>query len=161
MTILKAMAIEKYDGNIMKRNYVVFMAILLFVLPGCRNRNTINGGRDGNQASDTGHAAIQFTEYEHHFGKVAEGEKVACIFTFKNTGTSDLVVKSARTSCGCTVSKYDKKPVPPDNSGTLEVVFDASGYNGLQTKTITVNSNARIPVVLLKITAQVINSDNN
>ena len=44
-------------------------------------------------------------------------------------------------------------------SGNLEVVFDTSGRSGMQTKTITVKSNAQTPVVLLKITAEVVTTD--
>ena len=54
-----------------------------------------------------------FREYEHNFGKVAEGEKVSYVFTFDNKGTADLVITSATTTCGCTVPKYDTKPIPP------------------------------------------------
>ncbi len=43
----------------------------------------------------------------------------------------------------------------PGGEGSLEVVFDTSGRNGMQTKTITVKSNAKPAVVLLKITAEV------
>jgi len=39
------------------------------------------------------------------------------------------------------------------------VVFDTSGRNGMQTKTITVKSNASKPVVLIKITAEVITTN--
>ena len=112
-------------------------------------------------SSDTGTAVLSFNEYEHDFGKVAEGEKVGYIFTFKNTGTADLVITSATTSCGCTVPKYSTKPISPGESGNLEVIFDTSGRNGVQTKSITVKSNAKIPVMILKITADVIDSNNN
>ncbi len=104
---------------------------------------------------------LVFKEYEHNFGKVAEGEKVVYVFTFRNRGTEDLVIISAITTCGCTVPKYDTKPIPPDKSGNLEVIFDTSGRNGMQTKTITVKSNASIPVVLLKITAEVVPTINH
>ena len=102
---------------------------------------------------------IIFKEYEHDFGKVTEGEKVAYVFTFENKGNSKSVMHSATTSCGCTVPKYDTKPIPPGGSGNLEVVFDTSGRNGMQTKTITVKSNASTPVVLLKITAEVVTNN--
>ena len=102
-----------------------------------------------------------FREYEHDFGKVAEGEKVALTFLhLKIKEQSDLVISSVTTTCGCTVPKYDTKPIPPGENGNLEVVFDTSGRNGMQTKTITVKSNASIPVVLLKITAEVVNKLN-
>jgi hypothetical protein len=90
---------------------------------------------------------------------VAEGEKISHTFIFDNKGTGNLIIASASTTCGCTVSKYNKKPIPPGANGNLEVVFDTSGREGMQTKTITVKSNASKPVVLLKITAEVV-TDN-
>ena len=40
----------------------------------------------------------------------------------------------------------------------MEVKFDATGRSGVQTKTITVKSNADTPVVMLKISADVISN---
>lgn len=137
------------------------MLILSLVITGCGRSAHKEGPAYKSQSVDTGKAIIEFTEYEHNFGKVKEGEKVACIFSFRNTGTKDLVISRATTSCGCTVPKYDTKPITHGNTGSLEVVFDTSGRNGVQTKTISVNSNATIPQVILKITTEVINSNNN
>jgi hypothetical protein len=145
----------------MKRGQVLVFILLMIAIAACKSRNSGNHDSSGNQLPDTGNAVISFTEYEHFLGRVKEGEKVGCIFTFTNTGTTDLVINSALTSCGCTVSKYDRKPISPGHTGSLEVVFNSSGYNGQQTKTITVHSNAKVPVVILKIVAEVINSDNN
>jgi len=33
-------------------------------------------------------------------------------FKLKNIGEQPLVVSNAKTSCGCTAAKYDKKPIP-------------------------------------------------
>jgi len=80
---------------------------------------------------------------------------VGCIFTYTNTGDADLVISSASASCGCTVPKFDKKPVPPGRSGTIEVIFDTSGREGVQTKTVVVQSNAENNLVILRIIADV------
>jgi len=142
--------------------YVVsFFVIVSTFLSSCSQGNKTNARMESSHISATDTAKISFKEYEHNFGKITAGEKVACIFTFQNTGTGPLVISSATTSCGCTVSKYDDKPVSPGNSGIIEVVFDSSGRNGIQTKTVTVKSNASRPVVLLKITGEVISSTNN
>lgn len=101
-------------------------------------------------------AELVFREYEFDFGKITEGEKVAHIFSFENKGPGKLVIKSASTSCGCTVPKYDRSPIPPGKGGNLEVVFDSGGRSGIQTKTISVRSNSTTEVVILKITAEVI-----
>jgi hypothetical protein len=129
---------------------LVVMSMLLSQC-GTKGRQEATGLVSG----DTGTARIVFGEYEHDFGKVPEGEKVSYFFRFENQGTANLVIRSATTSCGCTVPDYDTKPIPPGSKGNLEVVFDTSGRNGKQTKTITVKSNANTPVVLLKITAEV------
>jgi hypothetical protein len=135
--------------------FLIFAAIIASNCSGGSGRSTA-GFSSG---SDTGKSVIIFREYEHDFGKVAEGEKVSYTFSFDNKGTSDLIISSSTTTCGCTVPKYDKKPIPPGSNGSLEVVFDTSGREGMQTKTITVKSNASKPVVLLKITAEVVTNN--
>ncbi|HUX97800.1 MAG TPA: DUF1573 domain-containing protein [Bacteroidales bacterium] len=134
----------------------VFMNLFaLLLVAGCGSGSGNINFDSVNSLTDTGKAVIVFKEYEHSFGKVEEGEKVGYIFRFENQGTGNLVIQNAITSCGCTVPKYDRKPISPGRSGNLEVIFDTSGRSGLQAKTITVKSNATVPVILLKITADV------
>jgi len=143
----------------MGRLLAIFSVIVL-LLAGCGNNPQTARINTGIQDQDTGKAILFFTEYEHNFGKVSEGEKVGYVFKFENTGTSDLIINAAITTCGCTISKYDRKPIHPGEHGKLEVVFDTSGRNGMQTKTVTVRSNASVPVVVLKIIAEV-EAENN
>lgn len=130
---------------------VVGMAAVVFASCGRGS-----SGENKNMPSDTtGVAVITFKMLEHNFGAVKEGEKVGCIFPFTNTGDADLVLTSATASCGCTVPKYNKKPVAPGESGTVEVVFDTSGREGIQTKTVVVQSNAENNLVILRIISEV------
>lgn len=138
---------------------IVIVFIAVFV-SSCHNGNKPNNKNAISFKSDSDTAKISFKEYEHDFGKVTEGEKVAYVFTFINAGNSPLVITSATASCGCTVPKFDENPIPPGGSGNLEVVFDSTGKSGKQTKTITVKSNASKPLVILKITAEVISNIN-
>jgi len=138
--------------NLINRVILPGMLLMPLLLSHCGNSGNNNAGVS---QTDTGTAKIVFREYEHSFGKVSEGEKIGYVFKFENQGTSDLVIASATTSCGCTVPVYDTRPIPPGGSGNLEVVFDTSGRSGMQTKTIVVKSNAKPPVVILKITAEV------
>ncbi len=133
---------------------------LLFVA-GCTGKvNSKGNNSDNTLVSDTGQAIISFSEYEHDFGKVEAGEKIGCFFTYTNSGSGSLVINSVSTSCGCTVPKYDKRPLPPGKSGTLEVIFNTAGYSGVQSKTVTIQSNASTPVVIVKIMAEVLNVSN-
>jgi hypothetical protein len=143
-----------------KKILFILVAVLAATFGYSCNNNPV-GAKPSSLTFSTDTSVISFREYEHDFGKVAEGEKVACIFSFENTGKGPLVISSATSSCGCTVPKYDTKPIAPGNTGMIEVVFDSSGRNGRQTKTITVRSNASKPIVLLKISGEVITSTNN
>jgi predicted small secreted protein len=144
----------------MKKILIILSVLITFTLSYCGNITKKGAGNSISKHEQNGTAELAFKEYEHDFGKVAEGEKIAYVFTFENKGSADLVIASATTSCGCTVPKYDTKPITPGGAGNLEVVFDTSGRNGMQTKTITVKSNAATPVVLLKITAEVVTTIN-
>jgi hypothetical protein len=153
---------EIIDLIILMKNYLmIYMVSLVLAATGCGGGSGSGEGNINSQISDTGKAIISFTEIVHDFGKVDEGEKVACIFSFQNTGTGSLVITSASATCGCTIPKYNRKPVPPGKTGTLEVIFDTSGRQGKQTKTITVNSNATVSQIFLRITAEVIDNTNN
>ncbi len=120
----------------------------------CRGNSSVNNTKY--VLSDTiGTPVITFVNVTHDFGTIDEGEKVACVFKFSNTGDADLVLTSVLTSCGCTVSKFSKKPIPPGGSGTIEITYDSTDRNGMQTKTITVQSNAKNKIMILRITAEV------
>jgi hypothetical protein len=142
----------------MARNAIQIIAAILSVAAVMTSScGRSSSGAERNMPSDTtGTAVITFDSPEHNFGKVESGEKVGCFFTFRNTGDADLVINSASASCGCTVPKYDRKPVPPEGTGTIEVIFDTSGREGLQTKTVVIQSNAENNLVILRIIAEVI-----
>lgn len=140
----------------MKIKGILFFVIALILVASCTGEGRGKNDRGGISLKDGETGEISFREYEHDFGKISEGEKVAHIFEFENKGPGNLVLKSASTSCGCTVTKYDKKPIAPGQTGSLEVVFDSGGRTGMQTKTVSVHSNSKTEVVILKITAEVV-----
>jgi hypothetical protein len=145
----------------MKKVLIVGLVFTVILGANCKNYNGKDNSISEKQNVTNGTAELVFREYEHNFGKVSEGEKVAYIFPFENRGPGDLVISNAVTSCGCTASKYDTKPIPQGETGKLEVVFNTSGYNGVQTKTISVRSNAKTPVIILKIIAEVETNHSN
>lgn len=136
------------------------LAALLLLTNGCGGSSNKSKDTLSPSSSDTGTAVIEFKNLEHDFGVITTGEKVAYVFNFTNTGTGSLVINSASTSCGCTVPEFSKKPLAPGQKGTLEVVFDSSGREGIQTKTITVQSNASVPVIILAIRADIKSKTN-
>jgi hypothetical protein len=140
----------------MKKKVTYISAIIVAVAVFAASCGRSSSGAEKNLPADTtGTAVLTFQSADHDFGKVGAGEKIGCIFTYTNTGDADLVITSASASCGCTVPKYDRKPVPPGGTGMIEVVFDTSGREGMQTKTVVVQSNAENNLVIVRIIAEV------
>ena len=97
---------------------------------------------DESGASD----AVQVPEFTfekevHDFGTIVQGEKVAYSFKFKNTGEGDLIITSAKGSCGCTVPEWPKDPIAPGAEGVIDVVFNSDGKSGQQNKKVTIVAN--------------------
>ena len=92
-------------------------------------------------ASDVAVPVFEFEKEVHDFGKIVQGEKVAYSFKFKNTGEGDLIITSAKGSCGCTVPEWPKAPVAPGEEGVIDVVFNSDGKSGQQNKKITIVAN--------------------
>ncbi|MBS9766296.1 MAG: DUF1573 domain-containing protein [Flavobacteriaceae bacterium] len=86
---------------------------------------------------------IEFDKTEYDFGTVVEGEKVKGAFKLTNTGTSKLIIFSAKGSCGCTVPEWPKKPILPNETAEVKFTFNSSGRSGGQSKTITLKTNTK------------------
>jgi len=86
-------------------------------------------------------AKIYFTETQHDFGKVNEGEKVAYTFSFENKGSLSLQIKDVKTSCGCTAAVVSESTLKPGQNGSIKVEFDTKNRSGRNSKSITVVSN--------------------
>jgi hypothetical protein len=82
-----------------------------------------------------------FEKEVHDFGTIVQGEKVAYSFKFKNTGKGDLIITSAKGSCGCTIPEYPQEPIAPGAEGVIDVVFNSDGKEGQQNKKVTIISN--------------------
>ena len=108
-------------------------------------------------------AVIAFDVPVHDFGDMKQGEKVAFVFKFKNTGKAPLIISNVQTTCGCTVPDWPKDPVAPGKTGQLSATFNSAGKSGKQNKVITVISNASNARESVTIAANVIpaKSDGN
>ncbi len=98
---------------------------------------------------------MTFEKVEHNFGKIKQGDKVDYNFKFKNTGTADLIISSAKGSCGCTVPEYPKEAVKPGESGEIKVSFNSDGKSGEQSKTVSIFANTVKGTEILTIKASI------
>lgn len=101
-------------------------------------------------------AKIVFDEMQHDFGAFKEADGVqTTTFAFTNNGTSPLILSNVRASCGCTTPKWTQEPVAPGQKGSIQVSYDPKNRPGSFNKSITVNSNAENPTVVLQISGEV------
>lgn len=104
---------------------------------------------------------IEFDEILHEFGDITQGEKVEHTFSFTNTGKADLIITSAKGSCGCTVPQWPKKPIKPGEKGEINVVFNSEGKKGKQHKKITIVANTQPSTNIVAISGTIIAPELN
>ncbi|MDR2038527.1 MAG: DUF1573 domain-containing protein [Bacteroidales bacterium] len=131
------------------------LVVVLFLGSACNSKKNNAGKQVDVEEVPLKKTTIEFTEMEHNFGKVKEGEKVKYNFEFTNTGDADLLIQKVNTYCGCTVPKYTKKPISPGKKGTLEVVFDTKGRPGKQQKNISIATNTEPSTNILTLVGEV------
>lgn len=99
---------------------------------------------------------IKFENELYDFGEITQGEKVKFTYQFTNVGESDLVISSAKGSCGCTVPDWPRKPIAPGESAEIRVVFNSEGKNGKQHKKVSVIANTQPSTTVVALTGNVI-----
>jgi len=85
---------------------------------------------------------IKFDDLNFDFGVVKQGENLEHIFKFTNEGEGTLVLTSVQPSCGCTgVVMDEKKEFEKGEEGEIKITFNTQGRQGVNTKTVIVNTN--------------------
>ena len=151
----------------MRKIVVMLSALALF---SCGNKGNKDGKIDGEIVDFSATAngtvdkdklpVIKFAEGTYDFGKIIQGEKVAHKFSFTNEGKSNLIITSAKASCGCTIAEPTKAPIAPGGTGVIDVTFDSNGKSGMITKTVSVLTNCEPNTVFITITGNVIVPDD-
>jgi len=104
---------------------------------------------------------IEFKAETINYGDVVKGEDDGVReFVFTNTGDAPLIIKSVKSSCGCTVPSKPDEPILPGKSDKIVVKYNMNP--GPISKTITVETNAvNKPngVIPLRIKGTVVKND--
>jgi hypothetical protein len=128
----------------MKQAYL-FPVFIAVILTAC---NTVQ--KKQAEIKIKGQPAIEFEAMSHDFDTMAFKEDASFQFRFTNVGDQPLIINKVTTSCGCTVSKYSKKPHPSGSSGTIEVEYDTQRI-GRFSKSVSVYTNAQENPIVLRI----------
>ncbi|HIW86994.1 MAG TPA: DUF1573 domain-containing protein [Candidatus Onthomorpha intestinigallinarum] len=100
-------------------------------------------------------AEITFEKLEHDYGEVPQKGNGVTEFKYTNTGKAPLIISKVRSSCGCTVPKWSKEPLMPGQSASITVKYNTNNVGPIN-KSVTVESNAKTPRVILKIKGKVV-----
>jgi hypothetical protein len=130
--------------------------------PGTISPNDLNIPASGYKNADKSRMpVITFDSTDLHMGRIAEGVQVEKVYSFVNSGKSDLVIADVRASCGCTVAKgWPRMPVAAGQRGNITVSFNSEGRPGKQHKTITVVANTDPPTTVLTLNGEVVAPSN-
>lgn len=75
------------------------------------------------------------------FGEIDQGRVVKKTFVIQNQGDANLILRDVESTCGCTVPRVPREPIPPGGSVELEITFDSKARKGDQNKTVGITSN--------------------
>ena len=94
-------------------------------------------------------AKIEIVDAKKNFGFVKKGEIVKIIYEVKNIGNAPLLIDSVEVSCSCTTSEYNKKPILPNTTQSVTLIFNTTTTYDRQDRTALLHSNgSKIPIKL-------------
>jgi len=100
-------------------------------------------------------AVIEFKSTEIDYGNIDKNSDGTRVFEFTNIGDAPLIINRVKSSCGCTVPSKPTEPIMPGKSDKIVVKYNTHRVGPFR-KTITVYSNAKNNVVILKIKGKVV-----
>lgn len=104
--------------------------------------------------NDTNAAEDIFSQKMIDLGTITKGKTYEARFKYSNRTTDRLVLTDVKTSCGCTVPQWDKRPLDKDKSSDLVVLFTPETL-GYSSKFVMVSHNKSDYPVRLIIKANV------
>jgi hypothetical protein len=120
-----------------------------------RMTDSINGFITQTPETQLPPTTVIWSTSSHDFGEITEGEIVAFRFEVTNTGEHDLMIVRVKPSCGCTTPQWTEEPIPPGQSGFVDIEFNSQGKPGQQQKTVTVICNTEPTQKILNFSCKV------
>jgi hypothetical protein len=96
--------------------------------------------------------AVEFTEVDHDFGIVSNENKAEHVFEVSNGGDEDLLIEKLVGSSGTIQAVASSSRLKPGEEGSIKVIVDLRGKQGIYSKTMDVYTNDPItPVTTLAV----------
>lgn len=110
---------------------------------------------------------IEIDKKIYDFQSLNEGIKYNTEFKITNVGNEPLIISNVASGCGCITTSFPKEPIKPNDSKTIQVVYNTAGRMGAFNKSVTLTSNSTSDAsIILNIKGNVdnkakISSNNN
>lgn len=147
----------------MKKIFLLTAVVFSLIVTSCKDNaaakidtTKLESAKERDAKIELGPAVIEFDQVEYDFGEVVEGDVVEGTFKVTNAGKADLVITSARATCGCTVPEWPKDAIKPGETADIKFTFNSRGRQGKQTKSITLKTNTEKITETLRIKGTVI-----
>jgi Protein of unknown function (DUF1573) len=102
------------------------------------------------------HASLVFEKTELDLKPELGATQAVAVFKYENKGETPVHIKAVRPSCGCTTAALAKNDVAPGEKGEITATFDIGGRTGVQTKTVTVETDdVKAPQTVLTFKATI------
>lgn len=129
---------------------LLLLGFVIIILGSCINKSE-------QQAKSSG-MEIFFEKTNHDYGDVLVDSDGTCKFEFKNIGEYPLLINKVRSSCGCTIPSWPKRPIEAGKSGEIAVRYNTA-VAGSFMKTIIVYSSAVNSPVKLVVRGKVVEGE--
>lgn len=132
----------------MKKAFLLGLMVLVVAAVGAQSINSKSKSpAKGTEQAVEKTPELTFEKTVYDYGQIVVGDNGDCVFSFKNTGTADLILTNCSSSCGCTVPEWPKEPIPPGGKAGIKVHYNTGRMGGIN-KQVYVDSNAGNRVVL-------------
>ena len=117
------------------RTSVLYFLLLFCLLSASCRRQAVNKGQK---------AKVEFlSETYFDFGVDSTHDTLEHYFVYRNVGNVPFIINKVETSCGCTTTRYSKRPLPPGGIDSIRLALGLKDLiNGYLYKGCSVYSNA-------------------
>lgn len=151
----------------MKKTTIIFIAMFSLLVVSCKENaaskiksENLETAKERDAKISLGSAIIEFDKSVFDFGTITEGDIINGIFKITNAGKVDLLILSAKASCGCTVPQWPKEPIKPGETAELKFSFNSRGRVGNNNKSITLKTNTEKITEVLRVKGTVLRKED-
>ena len=97
-------------------------------------------------AADAGHASWH----------IQKGDEAVAVFNVINQGQAPLIIENITASCGCTVAKWNKDPILPQDTTQIRISYNSNIVGEIKRSVVVKTNDKHKMRTLLTITGNVL-----